>query len=111
MLDEAFVGANVARLRLDRQLTQEGLAGKAGISRVALGKIERGAVIPRAATLAGLARALAVPIGELVTPVRPLEGVRFRAHKQVHAREQILAQISKWLDAYAELETGLGRRP
>lgn len=107
MLDKAFVGANVARLRLDRQLTQEGLAGKAGISRVALGKIERGAVIPRAATLAGLARALAVPIGELVTPVRPLEGVRFRAHKQVHAREQILAQVSKWLDAYAGLEMDL----
>ena len=103
-MDEAFVGATVARLRLDRQLTQEGLAGKAGISRVALGKIERGAVIPRAATLAGLAKALAVPIGELVTPVRPLEGVRFRAHKKVHAREQILAQISKWLDAYAGLE-------
>lgn len=107
MSEQAYVGANVARLRLDRELTQEGLAGKAGISRVALGKIERGAVIPRAATLNGLAKALKVPIGELVTPVRTLEGVRFRADRQVHAREQILAKVSKWLDAYAGLETDL----
>lgn len=107
MTDEAFVGANVARLRLDQQLTQEGLAEKAGISRVALGKIERGAVIPRAATLAGLANALDVALSELVTPVRPLEGVRFRADRQVHSREQILARVSKWLDAYAGLEADL----
>lgn len=107
MTDEAFLGANVARLRLDRQLTQEGLAEKAGISRVALGKIERGAVIPRAATLAGLANALDVALSELVTPVRPLEGVRFRADRQVHSREQILARVSKWLDAYAGLEADL----
>lgn len=107
MTDEAFVGANVARLRLDQQLTQEGLAEKAGISRVALGKIERSTVIPRAATLAGLANALDVPLSELVTPVRPLEGVRFRADRQVHSREQILARVSKWLDAYAGLEADL----
>jgi len=105
--EQAYIGANVARLRLDRDLTQEGLAGKAGISRVALGKIERGAVIPRAATLGGLAKALKVPIDELVMPTRPLDGVRFRADKQVHAREQILAQVSKWLDAYAGLERDL----
>ena len=58
------IAANVARLRLDRQLTQGQLAARAGISRMALGKIERGAVVPRAGTLADLAAALAVPIGE-----------------------------------------------
>ena len=40
MAGEATIAANVARLRLDRRLTQEGLATKAGLSRVALGKIE-----------------------------------------------------------------------
>ena len=50
-------------------------------------KIERGAVIPRAGTLNGLAVALEVPVGELVTPVRALESVRFRAKAQVHRRE------------------------
>ena len=105
------IAANVARLRLDRQLTQEQLAGRAGISRMALGKIERGAVIPRARTLESLAEALAVPIGELVTSVRPLRSVRFRARARVHAREQILAEVSKWLDAYTGLEADLNERP
>lgn len=111
MKGEATIAANVARLRLDRRLTQEDLATKAGLSRVALGKIERGSVVPRAHTLDALAKALAVPIGELVTPVRPLESVRFRARTQVHAREQILAEVSKWLDAYVELEAALDERP
>ena len=108
MSREGSIAANIARLRLDRQLTQEELAAKAGLSRVALGKIERGTVVPRARTLAVLATALAVPVRDLVTPVRPLESVRFRARTRVHAREQILAEVSKWLDAYAGLETELG---
>ena len=70
MAEDSKIAVNVARLRLARQLTQEQLAARAGISRVALGKIERGAVVPRARTLADLAVALAVPVGELVTPVR-----------------------------------------
>ena len=110
MADETHIAANIARLRLDRQLTQADLAGKAGISRVALGKIERGMVVPRAGTLALLAKTLAVPVGELVTPVRPLESVRFRARARVHAREQILAEVSKWLVAYAGLEADLNEQ-
>ena len=110
MADGATIAANVARLRLDRRLTQQDLAAKAGLARVSLGKIERGTVIPRARTLDALAKALAVPVGELVTPVRPLESVRFRARAQVHAREQILAEVSKWLDAYAGLEAELDER-
>ena len=110
MVDGVRIAANVARLRLDRQLTQEELATKAGLSRMALGKIERGAVVPRARTIADLAVALAVPVGELVTPVRSLESVRFRARARVHAREQILAEVSKWLDAYVGLEADLGER-
>ena len=110
MTNEASIASNLARLRMDRQLTQQELAAKAGLSRVALGKIERGAVIPRARTLGLLAVALGVPLGELVTPVRPLESVRFRARARVHAREQILAEVSKWLDAYTELEAALDER-
>ena len=90
MAGEESIAANVARLRLDRQLTQAELARKAGLSRVALGKIERGAVVPRAQTLADLARALGVSVGDLVTPVRPLETVRFRAHAQLQIGRPIL---------------------
>ena len=110
MTDGRSIAENLARLRLDRRLTQEVLAAKAGLSRVALGKIERGAVVPRARTLANLSKALAVPVGELVTPVRALECVRFRARARVHGREQILARVSMWLDAYTRLEADLNQR-
>ena len=111
MTDETCIAANIVRLRLDRGLTQGALAERAGISRVALGQIERGAAVPRARTLVDLARALEVPVGELVTPVRPLESVRFRARTRVPGREQILAVVSKWLGAYAGLEADLNDRP
>lgn len=77
---------------------------------MALGTIERGTVVPRARTLADLAAALVVPVGDLVTPVRSLESVCFRARAQVPAREQILAVVSRWLEAYAWLEAELNER-
>ena len=108
MTTESCVPANLARLRLDRGLTQAQLAEKAGLSRVAVGKIERGVAYPRMLTLHDLADALEVPVGELMTRVRPLRSVRFRARARLHGREQILAEVSKWLDAYRMLEEELG---
>lgn len=104
MRDSECLAANVARLRRDRQLTQAELAEKAGLSRVALGKIERAAVVPRARTVADLAEALGVEIGGLVTRVPSLARVRFRARARIHGREQILAEVALWLTAYTELE-------
>lgn len=104
------IAANLARLRLDRRLTQARLAERAGLSRVAVGKIERGAVVPRAGTLVALARALDVPVRDLIGRVRPLRSVRFRARSRLYGREQILAEVSRWLDNYGELEDALGRR-
>lgn len=109
---ENCIPANLARLRLDRGLTQAQLAEKARISRVAVGKIERGLVVPRTLTLAHLARALRTSLGDLALPVRPLRSVRFRARSRMHGREQILAEVSRWLDAYGMLEHALNdRRP
>ena len=110
MADGTTIAANLARLRLDRSLTQEDLALKSGLSRLALGRIERGDAVPRASTVRALAKALKVPVGELIVPVRPLESVRFRAKAKVRSREQILAVVSKWLEAYAWLEEELGER-
>ena len=108
MPQQAGIAQNVARLRSDRRLTQAALAERAGVSRVALGRIERGAVVPRAGTLSALARALGVPVGDLVARVRPLRNVRFRAHSTLYGRAQILAEVSQWLDAYKRLESELG---
>ena len=107
MAGKNYIAANIARLRLDRQLTQEELARKAGLSRMALGNIERGTVVPRARTLTALGKALRVPVSGLVMPVRPLETVRFRSQARVHARAQILAEVAKWLDAYIRVEADL----
>ena len=110
MTDEARIAANLVRLRLDRDLTQEELATRAGVSRGTVGKIERGTTLPRAGTLRTLAKALEVHVADLVAVVRPLENVRFRAHTRVHSRGQILAEVSDWLAAYDELEACLDER-
>ena len=107
MAESCIATTNVARLRLDRELTQVELASAAGLSRIAVGKIERGAVTPQARTLERLAEALEVSVRELVTPVRRLASVRFRAPARVRAREQILARVATWLDDYCALENSL----
>ena len=107
MTDEARIGANLARLRMDRDLTQEALAEKAGVSRVTVGKVERGTTLPRVATLRALAGALGVRVADLIAVVRPLDNVRFRAQATVYSRAQILAEVSNWLTGYDEIEACL----
>lgn len=107
MTNQGVIAANLARLRAHRNLSQDELAKAANISRVALGKIERGAVVPRARTLSDLARALRVPLRELVSTVDPVSNVRFRVGKRANNREQILAEISTWLSAYKWIEAEL----
>ena len=106
-MPESCIATNLARLRLDRELTQAELASVAGLSRIAVGKIERGAVIPQERTLERLAKALGASVRELVSPVRHLTSVRFRAATRVRAREQILARVATWLDDYRALEDTL----
>ena len=106
-MPESCIATNLARLRLDRELTQAELASAAGLSRIAVGKIERGAVIPQERTLERLAKALGASVRELVSPVRHLTSVRFRAATRVRAREQILARVATWLDDYRALEDTL----
>lgn len=109
--EASAIRENLRRLRLDRQSTQRQLAGRAGLSRAVVGRIERGLVTPRTETLEALAAALGVGLGDLVLPVRPLRSVRFRALAPGHGREQILAEVSKWLDGYRLLEDRLGDSP
>ena len=109
--ESSVVRENLARLRLDREWTQRRLAERAGLSRGAVGRIERGRVTPRTETLEALAAALGAGLGDLVLPVRPLRSVRFRALAPGRGREQILAEVSKWLDGYRLLEDRLGDSP
>ena len=75
--ETSCIRENLLRLRVDRELTQAQLAAKAGLSRAAVGRIERGEVVPKTQTLAALAVALRTSLGDLALPVRPLRSVRF----------------------------------
>ena len=61
-----YVGDNVKELRTLNSLSQEELAGKAGITATGLSRIERNEAEPRPSTLRRLAAALAVEPRRLV---------------------------------------------
>ncbi len=60
------MGARIRRLREARGMTQEKLSDSADIGRVTLVRIEKGEQSPRLETLMALARALDVPLEELL---------------------------------------------
>jgi transcriptional regulator with XRE-family HTH domain len=68
------LGAQLRRLRLDRQLTQETLAELAGLNYKYIGKIELGKADPGADVLVRLSRALGVPVGALFETITPTRG-------------------------------------
>ena len=61
-----YVGNNVRELRTLAALTQEELAGRAGITATALSRIERDEAEPRPSTLRKLSTALGVEPRELI---------------------------------------------
>jgi Zn-dependent peptidase ImmA (M78 family)/DNA-binding XRE family transcriptional regulator len=104
---------NIRRIRTARKLSQVEVAERAGLSRVGYRKVEEGEGEPKAATITAIARALDVPLEQLLVPVRPLTRVRFRAQKKLHSREEVLATVARQLDHYGQLEELLGetKRP
>ncbi len=112
-MDQGVVSANIRRLRKERGLTQDAVASAAGISRLAFRNIEKQKSQPRADTLQAIARALKVGLADLVVPVPQLKHVRFRSKKRLNSREQILADVARWLGDFNDLEELLDdeRRP
>lgn len=62
---QATLGKRIQRLRSATKLSQEGLARRAGVSRMTLVRLERGEISPRYETLESLSKALGVEIAEL----------------------------------------------
>jgi Zn-dependent peptidase ImmA (M78 family)/transcriptional regulator with XRE-family HTH domain len=91
-------------------MSQAQVAEEARISRLGYRNIEAGAVVPRVDSLMQIAAALGVRVEQLFVPVRNLNGVRFRAQKKMTTREQVLADVSRWLEDYCALEALLGER-
>ncbi|HUW35636.1 MAG TPA: ImmA/IrrE family metallo-endopeptidase [Planctomycetota bacterium] len=95
---------NVRRLRIARRLTQQDLAQEAGLSLASIKNIELARGKPRVSTLQEIARALGAKLQDLFLPVRELKTVRFRSGKRMRNRENILADVSRWLEDFNFLE-------
>jgi transcriptional regulator with XRE-family HTH domain len=59
------VGQNIAKLRKQRDLTQEGLAERADVGAKFLSRVERGIVNPSLGTVRNLARALDTTVARI----------------------------------------------
>ncbi len=109
------IAINLKRLRGSRGLTQDDLAKKASLSRIAYSNVENGKANPRVNNLQQIADALDVGIQELVTPVPTINSLRFRSNKMPtgHARDrrdQIVADVAFWLRDYSGLEQKLSKQ-
>lgn len=111
-MNNDVIAANLRRIRATNKLSQEQVAEAAGLSRSAYRNIEGGTVQPRVRTLEAIARALQVPVRELLEPTAVVSSVRFRSHKKLRTRAQILSDAGRWLVDYNGLEALLDtRRP
>lgn len=104
------LSTNIKRYRSKKHLTQKGLAELSGVSLPAIKNIERKKSVPRTNTLMELSKALDCRLQDLVMPVGELSSVRFRARRKMNRREQVLAQVSRWLSDFNFLEDLLSEK-
>ena len=109
------IGVNLRRFRRLEKWTQQYIAEKAGISRVAYRNIESGIAEPRSSNLHALAQALDVSVFDLTARIPKLESLRFRSFKSLTAqekaeREQIIVEVATWLNDFNDLENMLDER-
>ncbi len=103
---------NVRRIRTGKKMSQRQLAEVAGISLPALKNLETQKSEPRMRTVQAITKALGVRLQEVFTPVRELKTVRFRSGRRMQNRENILAEVARWLDDFNDLEKQLdSKRP
>lgn len=105
-----MLAQNVRRLRTAKRFSQKALAEAAGLSLPAIKNLEGGKVEPRMNTVQSIAGALSVRLQELFYPVHELKTVRFRSNKRMQNRENLLAEIARWLDDFNYLEKNLKER-
>ena len=94
------------RLKLARRmarLSQQGLADRAGVSKMAISKYEHNQMMPGSDVLVKLANALDIRMEFLLRSAPELEiKPAYRAHSQMNKTEEasIVAQIQEWLERY-----------
>lgn len=109
-MDLQILAQNVRRLRNAKRLSQRALADVAGLSLPAVKNLELAKSEPRMRTMQAIARALDVKIQVFFQPVRELHTVRFRSAKRMQNRENVLAEVAKWLDDFNFLEKCMNKQ-
>lgn len=104
------IGNNIRRLRLARGLTQDEMATRASISLASFRNYESGKAVPKVNTLMVIAKELGTDLNDVVAEPKKLTSVRFRAHRKLNTRDQILVDAANWLEDFAELEEITGDR-
>jgi Zn-dependent peptidase ImmA (M78 family)/transcriptional regulator with XRE-family HTH domain len=105
-----ILAQNVRRLRIAKRLSQSALADTAGLSLPAIKSLELAKSEPRMRTMQAIAKALDVKLQELFLPVRKLRTVRFRSARRMQNRENVLAEVARWLDDFNYLEKILNKQ-
>jgi transcriptional regulator with XRE-family HTH domain len=106
------VADNVRRLRKARDWTQDDLATRVGLSRGAIGQIERGEVDPALSTAQAIADVFGVPIGELTGEAR--QTVKFTEEAlELAAFYDGLKPVERaWVwELFQKLALGFSRKP
>jgi transcriptional regulator with XRE-family HTH domain len=107
-MDRGNLGERVRAVRKARDLSQEALAREAGVSLNLVNKLERGVVTdPHYSTLSGIARALGVPVQELVRePALVGKGKASRGAGPTEAERQ-RPSLDQVREVFAPLADGL----
>ncbi|MBN1548489.1 MAG: ImmA/IrrE family metallo-endopeptidase [Syntrophaceae bacterium] len=105
-----ILAQNVRRLRTAKSFSQSALANASGLSLPAIKNLELAKSQPRMRTMQAIAKALEVKIQDLFLPVRKLTTVRFRSARRMQNRENVLADVARWLDDFNYLERTLNKQ-
>jgi transcriptional regulator with XRE-family HTH domain len=101
------LGAQVRRLRLERDLSQERLAELAGVNYKYLGRVELSKADPGATVLVRLARALVVPVGEIFDTITPMNAAPYRLSPvDIEAVAAALATLTSVVDGILKRQPG-----
>lgn len=109
------LGVNIRRYMKFRGISAKALAAQCGIGAVALSNIINGKAEPRSSTLVRICKVLGQGPDKLLADNKELKTMRFRTQKTMSsrekaAREQLVAEIGRWLDDYLEIEKLLNLR-
>lgn len=110
------LAARLRSIRLASGFSQDDIATKAGLTRVAYNRIETGKAEPRPVTVQAIAKAFGLTLADTLASVPKLSGVRFRANLNQDAfddqfRAHIEALVARKIQDVRFLEDDLGRPP